>query len=637
MSGVFGLANSRREDASSCLESMGRSMAHLPWFEMKTWAAPRGAVGLGQLGIGVFNAEPQPVHDEGARLHLVVAGELYNADVLRRRLAEHDVLCRDESDAELLLCLYRHDQFGSLGRAEGAFAVAVWDEAAETLVLATDRAGLYPLLYAHFDGRLVFAPEMKAILLHPAFRRDLDLTALAEYVRFQFLLGDKTFFSGLRLLPNASVLRYHRTTDTVSLDSYWDFSRLPAFAKPPSLPEAAEEAGRLLGNAVRRLAQGPNRLGLFLSGGLDARMILGLLGTGHEGLPTATYGAPGSRDVVYAQRLAALARADHHYFPISDGRWVPATVPLHLEFTEGFHSWIHAHGLSVLPSIRGLMEVNLSGLNGGELTWEDPLLYRAEDDTAFFNRLFHALVSDTTWPGLTEAEAHDIFAPGLGAEANQRVFESLRREIGACDGWPYARQAAHFSSHATRRLFQCYTLFNRAYVEQRFPFHDSSYADFVYALPPEYLFRRTLRKAVLLRYAPSLARVPYDKTDLPIIGSPWRARASELTRRSEKYINRHVYPVFREYPSLYVDYEKWLRGELSPWAEGVLFDGWLEGLGLFNMAAIRSLWARHQSGREANIIGKLASVMSYGLMTQRLLADASGRYQPEYRTDAVSS
>lgn len=548
MSGVFGLADCRRDDASARLETMGRSMAHLPWFAVKTWAAPRGTVGLGQIGIGVFNAESQPVHDEGARLHLVVAGELYNADVLRRQLAEKGVACQEGTDAALLLSMYRHDQFGSLGRAEGAFAAAVWDEAAETLVLATDRAGLYPLLYAHFDGRLVFAPEMKAILLHPAFRRELDLTALAEYVRFQFLLGDKTFFSGVQLLPNASILRYHRPTDTVRRESYWDFSRIPALARPPSLPEAAEEAGRLLGNAVKRLAQGGHRPGLFLSGGLDARIILGLLEPGHEGLPTVTYGAPGCRDVVYAGRLAALGRTNHHYFPIPDGRWVPDTVPLHLEFTEGFHSWIHSHGLSVLPRVRGLMEMNLSGLNGGELNWEDPLLYGAEDGTAFFNRLFHALVAETTWPGLSEAEAHDVFAPGLSAELNQRVFESLRCEIRACGGWSYARQAAHFSFHATRRLFQCYTLFNRAYVEQRFPFHDSSYVEFVWALPPEYLFQRALRKAVILRYAPALARVPYDKTDLPIIGAPWRSKASELVRRTGKYVNRHVRPVFREYP-----------------------------------------------------------------------------------------
>ena len=621
MSGVFGFADSRRHDAPSFLEAMGRSMAHLSSFELETWSAPQGAAGLGQLGIGVFNAEPQPVHDEAAGLHLVMAGELYNSDVIRHFLAEQRADCGGRTDAELLLGLYRHDRFGSLGRVEGVFAAAVWDATSGTLVLATDRAGLYPVLYAHFDGRLVFAPEMNAILRHPAFRRELDLTALAEYVRLQLLLGDRTFFSGVRLLPNAAVLRYHCATDTVRQESYWDFSRIPVLVRPPSLPEAAEEAGRLLRGAVGRLAQGPHRAGLLLSGGLDARAILGLLGPEHEGLPTVTYGAPGCRDVVYAGRLAALGRTKHHFFPLEDAGWILDSLPLHLDLTEGFHSWIHAHGLSVLPQVRDLMQVNLCGLNGGELTWEDPLLYGAEDDTAFFNRLFHALVAETTWPGLSEAEAHDIFAPGLGPDLNRRVFDSLRHETRACQGWPYERQAAHFSSHATRRLFQYYAVFNRAYVEQRFPFHDASYTDFVYALPPDYLFGRRLRKAVILRYAPALARVPYSQTGVPIIGSPWRSKASELLHRTGSFVNRHLVPVFPEYPILYVDYERWLQGELAPWAERVLFDGWLEGLGLFNMTAVRSLWARQKSGREANIIGKLASVMSYSLLTRRFLSD----------------
>jgi asparagine synthase (glutamine-hydrolysing) len=624
MSGVFGFVDSRGTNPAPLLARMGTAMAHLPWFTVDSWTDAPAGVGLGRLGIGLLDADAQPACSDDGGTRLVMCGELYAREPLRRALECQGATFRHGTDAELMLRLYEADGLRSLARVEGMFVVAVWDAARQQLTIANDRSGLYPLLYAHLAGRFVFAPEMKGVLAHPAFARRLDLTAIAEYVRFQFLLGDKTFFEGLSLLPNATVLRYERGGDTLTREGYWDFSRVPLLDRAPSLDEAAEEAGRRLRVAVNRLAAGSLRAGVFLSGGLDSRAILGLLDGAAQPLPTVTWGLPGSRDTVYARRLAAIVPTQHHELPIEDGRWVPEAVPLHLELTEGFHSWIHAHGLSVLPQVRELMQVSLSGLHGAELNWEDPDLYDPPDDHAFFNRLFRAMTFETTWPGLDEAEAHGIFAPRLARDLNARVFESLRAELASCADWPYPTRVAHMSFQADRRLYQCFTLFNRAYVEQRFPYHDPSYLDFVHALPPRLLFKRQLRKAVILRYAPALARVPTDKDDVPLFRQAWRAQAAGLARRARRYVNRHAWPVFRERPVLYTDYEGWLRGELREWGEGILFDGRLEAQGLLDPSAVRSLWRRLQSGREANIIGKLASIMSLTLVIGRFCGDDAG-------------
>ena len=108
----------------------------------------------------------------------------------------------------------------------------------------TIRFGLYPHYYLHAHGRLIVAPEVKAILEDPAVRPEIDRVALAEYVRFQFLLGDKTFFQGIKLLPAATLLRYDAGDDTLHTREYWDMASIPERA--PDFDEAAEEAGRLL-------------------------------------------------------------------------------------------------------------------------------------------------------------------------------------------------------------------------------------------------------------------------------------------------------------------------------------------------------------------------------------------------------
>lgn len=621
MSGVFGVVGRPDARTNSQLVHMGRVMTHKSWFQVDTWVDTDHEGGLGRVFIQLFNSEDQPVHSDDRRVHLVFSGELYDTDSVRRELTRSGTVIRSSTDSDLMMALYQHDAFESLSRLEGMFVVAVWDEERHLLTIANDKSGLYPLLYSHFDGRLVFAPEVKGILCHPGFKRQLDLTALAEYVRFQVLLGEKTFFSGLSLMSAGSILRFDSRRDVVTVETYWDLSKVPVIERV-TLAEAATEAGRLLSRAVQRRSQGRCQIGTFLSGGLDSRVLLGFLQQQHSSVTTITYGAPGSRDVVYARRLASKVGSRHHFFPLLDGTWVMDVALEHLELTEGFHSWIHAHGLSVLPRVRELVQVTLSGLRGEELGWVDPLLYEAPDDLAFANRLFHTLVNTATWPGLTEAEAHTLFSGTQAVELRSRPFESLQVELRPHAHWPYQRQAARLELEIGRRLYQNFALFHRAYTEQRYPFHDGDYTDFVYALPTEMLRGRVLREAVILKYTPEVAGIPECKSGLPIFRSHWRRQWASMQLRARRYIRSEMRGPQVLDPELYVDYEKWLRRELRVWGERILFGGTLEALGYFNMSAVRSLWERHQLGLEVNSIGKLAPLMTYAMMCERFLFDA---------------
>ncbi len=614
MSGLFGLLDSQHcLPVERLLTEMGRAMSHREWYVVET--LHEANIGLGRIGIGIFNREHQPVISEDGDLAVFLTGELERAAELRRALAARGgFICRDESDGELALRLYQTYGANFIPMLEGAFVLAIWNCREQELLIVNDRAGLYPLYYTHQAGCLIFAPEMKGVFYHPGFHRELDWVALAEYVRFQFLLGDKTFFQGLQLLPNATRLRYRLKTDTLTVQPYWDLSCLPELPASITLEEAAEEAGERLRGAVERLSARRHRLGLYLSGGVDSRVILGFIPPDQFPLNTVTYGMRGSRDVLYARQAAqALPRIEHHFFEFVDGQWVKDYADFHLTLTEGFHSWIHGHGIHLLGQARPLMEVNLTGLHGAELNWDDPILYGAPDDLAFETRLFHLLSQETTWPSLTEAEECLLFSPRLARQMRGLAFDSFQTELAKYSHWSFQQRAAQFSCAADRRLYQYYTVFHRSHVEQRFPFYDYRYFEFIHALPPVMLFERKLRRAIIRRQMPTLARIPYDKDNLPISAQGMSRKLAELILRGKS----HLGPRFALPAPLNADYENWLRHELREWGEGILLGERTLQRDIFNPELLKALWNRHQAGLETNTIGKIAPLMTWEMMARK--------------------
>lgn len=604
MSGVFGLCGLRTAASyEKMIMTMGQSMVYRDWYVVDTHVDTQHDVAIGRISIGVFNKPSQPVWNEDRTCALMWAGEFYAVD-------SGDVQIHGISDEQLALRLY--DVYGPafVRRLEGVFVITIYDVQRQEIVIVNDRHGLYPLHYSNTGGGLIFAPELKAIVRALGDRPALNMTAVAEYLRFQVILGDKTFFEGIRLLPNASILRFKLASKHLTIETYWDFSQLPASPATLTFVEAVEQGSTLLRKAVRKRTKGDYRLGVYVSGGVDARAILGYIEPERFPVNTLTYGLRGCRDVVYGEMIAQRAGGRHHYFEFRDGTWVRDVAELHVKLTEGAHSWIHSHGLSIAHHARELMDVNLNGYGGGSLDWEDPSLFESRDDLTYLWRIYYLLSQEFTWRSLDDLDERFLYAPGVRGDLEGVARESLRQELRAYEALDYTRRTMAISFQTDRRMFQYYTVFNRSHVEQRFPFMDYQYLDFVRALPPEMEFKRKLRRAIILRDMPHLAAVPYDKDDLPITGSQLRQTFDKAVRKGRSALHAYLGGRIPVYSTLYADYENWLRGELREWGEEILFSGSLEERGLFDMAFVRSLWNRHQSGREVNFIGKIAPIMT---------------------------
>jgi asparagine synthase (glutamine-hydrolysing) len=613
MSGVFAIVDpaGRVPDVGGLARRMSALMSHRAW-HVTEWSDVDPRTTLGRLGIGIFNSKAQPLWSPDRGIAVVMAGEAEPVAGDQPALAAW-------SDPAYILDAYARDGDSFARNLKGAFVVALWHAARRLLLIANDRFGLYPLYISRRPGTFVCAPEMKAVLADPSLTRHLDLTALAEYVRFQHLLGQRTFFQEVELLAPATIVRVDTVTAECSIETYWTPADL-RYRPNVTFTEAVEEAGALLRRAVRRMSGDGLRPGVHLSGGLDSRTILGLV----ERRPVAslTFGHAECRDVWYARRIAQAVGSQHHWHPLRDGRWVRDHVDLHLDLTEGFHSWIHAHGISALSEARAMMDVNLTGWDGGTIMGHDdsiePLQTRAVDGNALVTHLFELFTRRYTWPSVSEAEELCLYPEALGREMRGRAFDSFRQQMSRYLAYRGDIRGELFLMYNhCLRLTHPHLVTQRSHFEVRFPFFDYDLVDFLFSLPAELRGHQVLYRAIIQRELPHLARIPNERDELPPTTNPLRRAVPRVVRALRHRLNGGVYPLFRERPRLYADYEAYARHELRDWIEDILFDARTRERGLFDPAFVRTLVARHCSGLEKWTIGKIAPLVTYEMMLRR--------------------
>src|SRR5215210_2949076 len=202
MCGIAGTVGGRPPERS-LLEAMAREMHRRGPDGSGVWLDESAGVAATRLAIiDLHERSNQPLHYE--RLHLVFNGELYNYRELRdelRRLG-HDF--KTEGDAEVLLHAWAEWDEAALDRLNGMFAFAIWDHVRRSLVAAVDPFGEKPFYFWHDTERLVFASEVKALLLDPSVQASPDEDALASFVgRSVFPEPAKSFFLGIGRLPAA--------------------------------------------------------------------------------------------------------------------------------------------------------------------------------------------------------------------------------------------------------------------------------------------------------------------------------------------------------------------------------------------------------------------------------------------------
>jgi len=179
-------------------------------------------IGLGHRRLSIVDLEGghQPMSNEDDTVWLVCNGEIYNHLKLRRELVSKGHVFKTRSDSEVIIHLY--EEFGEefMGKLNGMFAIALWDEKQKKLILARDRLGIKPLSYAIVDGKLIFASEIKALLEHPLVDTSLDMFALQIYLRFFYIPSPYSIFKDIKKLPPGHYMVCKE--DSIKIKQFWD-------------------------------------------------------------------------------------------------------------------------------------------------------------------------------------------------------------------------------------------------------------------------------------------------------------------------------------------------------------------------------------------------------------------------------
>jgi asparagine synthase (glutamine-hydrolysing) len=241
-----------------------------------------GHVALGQRRLAILDlvSGRQPMSNEDGTVWIVFNGEIYNFRELRQQLEGLGHRFATRSDTEVIVHAYEQYGLDAVGRLRGMFAFALWDGRARTLVLARDRVGKKPLFFAEVDHQLVFASELQALVQHPGVMRELDWTALDDYLTYGYIPAPKTIFRGVYKLAPAHYLTLKlgdsgAGTRKLGVERYWRLAYRPKLRVGEE--EAAEGLLEVLVEAVqlRLIADVP--LGALLSGGIDSSVIVALM------------------------------------------------------------------------------------------------------------------------------------------------------------------------------------------------------------------------------------------------------------------------------------------------------------------------------------------------------------------------
>ncbi|WP_319762401.1 asparagine synthase (glutamine-hydrolyzing) [Maridesulfovibrio sp.] len=491
-------------------------------------AVSKGSVGLGHVRLAILDlteAGKQPMQTADGLFSIVYNGEVYNFAEIRRELVSLGYEFQSRTDTEVVLNAYREWGRKCVSRFNGMFAFCILDNVRQDLFFARDRYGIKPLYYGVFNKTLLFASEAKAFTVHPAFSAKLDLHAFTEYLTFQNILTERTFFDGVSVFPAGCTGVCSMSGDgTVEISRYWDFD----FSESDyscSQEEAKEELDFLFCQAVRRQLVSDVELGAYLSGGIDSGSITAVAAKELPCMKSFTCGFDlnsasgielGFDEREQAEFLSYLFKTEHYEVILKSGdleRIMPR-LAWHIEeprigqsYPNFFASKLASHFVKVV----------LSGSGGDEIFAGYPWrYYRAlqcdgfEDYIDQYYTFWQRLIPNNKLrPLLAPVESEtrhiwtrDVFRSVFGPHTSspQTPAESINRSL-----YFEAKTFLHGLLMIEDKLSMAHGL------ESRVPFLDNDLVDFSQKLPVHFKLQNLTKNVLLNENEHSKPRKFYRK------------------------------------------------------------------------------------------------------------------------------
>ena len=270
------------------------------------------ALGFRRLSIIDLADGAQPIYNEDGTKVIVFNGEIYNYQTIRADLVSKGHIFKTKTDTEVIL--HGYEEYGPdvLNRFRGMFGIAIWDLTNKELFIARDFFGIKPMYYTQVDNNLIFGSEIKCILTHPNVKKELNESALQNYLSFQYGVPNDTFFKNIYCLQPGHYLKFK--DGKLEITRYWS----PDFKIDDSWEEdkLVEEIDKTFKNSVEAHKISDVEVGCFLSSGVDSSYVA----TQFKGQKSFTVGFNYNKynEIDYAKELAEEIGQDHYFKRIED-------------------------------------------------------------------------------------------------------------------------------------------------------------------------------------------------------------------------------------------------------------------------------------------------------------------------------
>lgn len=540
-------------------------------------------IALGHKRLSILDTSrkgAQPMKSKDGKWVVVFNGCIYNFNELKKELKEKGHYFISNSDTEVIV--EGLSAYGPvfLERFNGMFAIGAWNTEDKALYLSRDRFGVKPLYYWFNKKTIVFASEIKAILKHPDYEIDVDLSALNEYFTFQNLFRYNTLFKNIVMLPQANTVKMTTTSSAVLHQSWWDYN----FSEPDTemtFEEAKNGTLSLFEQAVERQMIADVDVGTYLSGGMDSGSITAVASRHVNRLSTFTCGfdmsAVSGREANFDERRDAELMANHfktqHFEQVmnaGDIRWSLPRLVYHLEDLRVGMSYPNYY-ISRLAS--KFVKVCLQGTGGDELFGGYPWrYYRVFDSLSqqdFFNQYYgfwQRLVPNDEKSNLFTSSVYNQINLNEPREVFERVFifnKNLK----------YSTPEDHIQNSL---YFEIKTFLNGLLIvgdklsmanglEERFPFLDNDLVNFAQKVPVKYKLGN-LQKEIIRINENDYGRVKRCVSYKTYDDGKNVLRKAMLELIPESIINRQK-------QGFSAPDESWYRGENAKYVKELLLEG----------------------------------------------------------------